>query len=419
MDRTAGDGGSAAPETAGERPGGGGSALEVLRVFFLLGLTSFGGPTAHIGYFRAEFVRRRAWLTEGRFAELLGLCQFIPGPASSQLGFAIGLSRAGWAGALCAWLGFTLPSAALLIALASGAALFEGPVGRGALGGLRAVAVAVVLHAVIGMARTLTPDLRRILIALLALGIALLAPPVLGQPGAIALGAALGLLVCRSAGGADAGEPLGIRIRPAIAIGAVAALLLLLAGLPLAARLAGGEWWPLIDATFRSGTLVFGGGHVVLPLLQSEPAIAAAVGSDALLGGYGAAQAVPGPLFTFAAYLGAAALPGLPGVGLGLVALVAVFVPGMLLLIAVLPVWERIRRNAHARAALAGANAAVVGILAAAFVDPILREGIVSPATAVIAVVVFAGLFLRRVPVWALVLLAAAAGAILGGFGVS
>ena len=396
-----------------------GSAGEVFRVFFLLGLTSFGGPIAHIGYFRSELVGRRAWLPEARFAELVGLCQFVPGPASSQLGFALGLLRAGWSGALAAWLGFTLPSAVLLMALAQGARLLQGAAAQGVLAGLQAVAVAVVLHAVAGMARSLTPDAPRILIGLLALGVALAAPPVLGQPGAILLGAGLGVLLCRSKARAGGGEPLGIRIAPAAAVGAATALAALLLVLPFAARAVGGVWLPVIDASFRAGTLVFGGGHVVLPLLQAEPAISSAVGSDVLLGGYGGAQAVPGPLFTFAAYLGAAALPGLAGIGLGVAALIAVFLPGFLILVAVLPLWDRIRQNRLARAALAGAGAAVVGILAAALVGTILPHGITSPITGVIAALVLVGLLLKRVPVWCLVLGAGAAGALSGMAGVA
>lgn len=393
-----------------------GGPLEVFRVFLLLGCTSFGGPTAHLGYFRNEFVERRRWIDERRFGALLGLCQFIPGPASSQLGFAIGLARAGWAGALCAWLAFTLPSAVLMIALAMGASLFAGAIGQGVLAGLRAVAVAVVAHAIGGMARTLTPDLRRILIALGAALIVLFAPPVLAQPAAIIAGGGAGLLLCRSSL-PEAAARIEIRVSKRIAIVAIAGLLTLLVALPLVARLAGSEWLAIVDACFRAGTLVFGGGHVVLPLLQGEPAIASALGDQALLAGYGAAQAMPGPLFTFAGYIGAAAVPGPGAIWVGIAALVAVFVPGILILIAVLPLWERIEGSGRLRAGIAGAGAAVVGILVAALIGTILPEGAASMPGAMIAALAFVALFVARIPVWGIVLAAAGVGAVLGAVG--
>ena len=429
--------------------GAAGSAAEVLRVFFVLGLTSFGGPVAHLGYFRRELVERRRWIGEERYAELVALCQFIPGPASSQLGFALGLGRAGWRGALAAWLGFTLPSAVIMALAGLGIARLEGPVALGALAGLVAVAAAVVAHAVWSMARTLTPDLRRILIAVLAaaiaLGLPLVTGPALpiafGQPAAIALGAALGILLCRpvaglaagsagSGAGSGSGAPSRARIGSGrAAVAALAILALVAAALPLAARITGLSWVAIADACFRAGALVFGGGHVVLPLLQAEPAIAGAVPPGDFLAGYGLAQAMPGPLFTFGAFLGAAGTEGtggvaggvgasviLPGLLAGAASLVAIFLPGMLLLLAALPLWERLRRNAVARAALAGANPAVVGILAAALVIPIVSEGITGPWAALLAVVCLVLLFVRRVPVWVVVLLGAVAGGALGWF---
>lgn len=393
-----------------------GTALEVFRVFLVLGCTSFGGPAAHLGYFRNEFVERRGWLDERRYGALVSLCQFIPGPASSQVGFAIGLARAGWAGAFCAWLAFTLPSAALLIALALGASVFDGVIGQGVLSGLRAVAVAVVAHAIWGMGRTLTPDLRRILIAVGAALIALFAPPLIGQPAAILAGGLAGLLLCRAVAPA-AGERIGISVSRRAAITAVIAVAALLIALPVLAGMTENRWLAIVDACFRAGSLVFGGGHVVLPLLQGEPAIIAAIGDQTLLTGYGAAQAVPGPLFTFAGYIGAAAAPGAAGIGLGLEALVAVFVPGMLILIAALPVWERIERSVRLRSVIAGAGAAVVGILLAALIRPIIPEGASTVPGAAIAVLAFGALLLRRIPVWGIVLAAGAAGGMVGAAG--
>ncbi len=431
----------------GERPSAPGSAVrgsaaEVLRVFFLLGLTSFGGPIAHLGYFRRELVERRRWIGEERYAELVALCQFIPGPASSQLGFALGLGRAGWRGALAAWLGFTLPSAVVMGLAGLGIARLDGPIARGALAGLVAVAAAVVAHAVWSMARTLTPDLRRILIAILAGAIAVLLPllagpglPIaFGQPVAIALGAGLGILLCRAVAGPDPAATsrrcradLGAGDGPSsgsgrVAVLALAILALVAVALPLAARSTGLSWVAIADACFRAGALVFGGGHVVLPLLQAEPAIANAVSPGDFLAGYGLAQAMPGPLFTFGAFLGASGDGGsathfVPGMLSAAAALVAIFLPGLLLLLAALPLWERLRRNAVARAALAGANAAVVGILAAALITPIISEGITGPWAALLAAVCLGLLLARRVPVWLVVLLGAGAGAALGAFG--
>lgn len=397
-----------------------GSAPEVFLAFLRLGLTSFGGPIAHLGYFREEFVARRGWLSERQYAELVALCQFLPGPASSQVGFAIGLGRAGYRGALAAWAAFTLPSAALMLLVASGAALFTGTVGAGVLIGLQAVAVAVVAHAVWGMARTLTPDLRRMLIGIVAAMIALFMPGSLGQIAAIGLGIVAGLLVCRSEPAAieeDRHQPSPVSPRAAmVCLCSLASLLILLP--VLAATLAS----PLLstaDAFTRAGALVFGGGHVVLPLMQAEPAIASAVTPDQFLAGYGAAQAMPGPLFTFAAYLGAVAQPG-GGPVTAAVALVAVFLPGLLLLIGVWPFWSRLRSTGSARAAIRGANAAVVGVLAATLAHPLISTGITGPVSLGIAVTCLALLALR-VPPWVTVMLGALVGALaaLLGFGIT
>lgn len=393
-----------------------GGALGVFAVFLRLGLTSFGGPIAHLGYFREEFVARRAWLGERRFAELLALCQFLPGPASSQLGFAIGLERAGYRGGVAAWLGFTLPSAVLMLAFASGAGLLAGDVGMGASAGLKAVAVAVVAHAVWGMARTLTPDLRRIGIALLAVAVALLLPGSPGQLTAVLVGVALGVALCRDGGGeGNEDPPAPERVSRRAAAGSLVALFGLLALLPILAAVTRLPLLAFADAFFRAGALVFGGGHVVLPLLQGEPAIAAGVAPEQFLAGYAAAQAVPGPMFSFAAYLGAVVQPG-GGALTAATALVAVFLPGLLLLVGVLPFWNRLRRIPSVAAGVRGANAAVVGLLAAALYSPIGTAGLTGPAPVVIAVCALV-LLLLRAPAWLAVLLGAAGGALAGALG--
>ncbi|MEM9736788.1 MAG: chromate efflux transporter, partial [Pseudomonadota bacterium] len=334
-----------------------GHAGEVLSAFAVLGFTSFGGPIAHLGYFRAEFVERRRWLTEEAYAELVALCQFLPGPASSQVGFGLGWMRAGPLGALAAFMAFTLPSALLLVGVALGAQLFAGPVGAGVLDGLKLVAVAVVAQAVLGMARSLCPDPARASIAVVAVALIALLGAV-GQIAAIAVGALAGLAFLSPEG--QKAAPLEVRVAPALSILALILFLVLLVGLPL---LAPGS---IADAFYRSGALVFGGGHVVLPLLEAEVVGRGAVSEAEFLAGYGAAQAVPGPLFTFGAYLGTV-MGGLTGAA---IALAAIFFPGFLLLIGVLPFWTRLRAAPRAQAALAGANAAVVGVLGAALYDP-------------------------------------------------
>lgn len=390
-------------------PGGAG---EVFLAFLKLGLTAFGGPAAHIGYFRETFVVRRRWLDDAAFADLVALAQFLPGPASSQTGLAIGLLRAGPLGALAAWAGFTLPSAVLMVLFAYGVAHFGGGLGQGWLHGLKAVAVAVVAQAVIGMARTLSPDLPRAGIALVAAALVLALPAMPGQLCALVFGAAAGLA-------ALARPPLsGEAPMPAVGRGAGAAMVMLavalLAGLPLAASLSGSPALALADAFYRAGALVFGGGHVVLPLLQSALVGPGRLAQDVFLAGYGAAQALPGPLFTLAAYLGAAmpqAPNGLAGAALGLV---FIFLPGALLMMGVLPFWHSLRASARARAALTGINAAVVGLLAAALYDPVWRSGIRGPADLALAAAAFLALSYGRAPPWLVVILGALAGGLLG-----
>jgi chromate transporter len=374
---------------------------EVFMAFLRLGLTSFGGPVAHLGYFREAFVVRRRWLTETEYADLVALCQFLPGPASSQVGFAIGLSRAGWAGAAAAFFAFTAPSAALLVGFASAAASISGPIGTGALQGLKLVAVAIVAQAVWGMARSLCPDRPRAAIAVGAAAVLAFAPGPFAMAGAILLGGAAGLAL----GGAGA-DPARRAIAAPVSHGAAAAAGLafaaLLVGLPLVAGLS--QSLAVVDAFYRAGALVFGGGHVVLPLLQAEVVAPGWIGEDAFLAGYGAAQAVPGPLFTIAAYLGAAMGPAPNGVLGAIIALTAVFLPGFLILIALLPFWDRLRSMTTARAAMQGANAAVVGILGSALYAPVFTGAVADAKDFALALGCFVALTVWGAPSWLVVI---------------
>ncbi|HXE25721.1 MAG TPA: chromate efflux transporter [Roseiarcus sp.] len=385
--------------------GNAGSSLEVLRVFLKLGLTSFGGPVAHLGYFRREFVVKRAWLDERAFAELVALAQFLPGPASSQTGFAIGLTRAGYLGGLAAWAGFTVPSAAAMTAFAYGAGALHGPVGDGLLHGLKLTAVAIVAQAVLGMAQRLCPDRERATIAVLALILAAFARAAWAQIAVILLGAVAGLLVCRQ--GADlavaaASAPVSRRMG-AVFLGLYAALLAL-SFVPMRAGAAA-----LAAAFYRSGALVFGGGHVVLPLLRSAVVDPGWVSDSAFLAGYGAAQAVPGPLFTFSAYLGATAAVPPGGIAGAALALISIFAPGLLMMMAALVFWREARAFKPARAAVAGVNAAVVGLLGSALYDPVWTSAIRAPPDFAIAAAGFAALAVWRAPPLLVVIGAAAA----------
>ena len=386
------------------------SALAVFRIFLRLGLTSFGGPVAHIGYFRQEFVARRQWLNESAFADLVGLCQFLPGPASSQVGFALGLSRAGLAGGLAAWTGFTLPSAILLLALAHFAERLTGPAGAAAIHGLKIVAVAVVAQAVWGMARTLTPDLRRAAIAVMAAIIIFLNSAASGQIIAIAAGALAGTLFCRGA----VMPPKTQMVSPvsnALSLASLAAFFILLFGLPFLAARLHSHALAVFDAFYRSGALVFGGGHVVLPLLRDAVVAPGWISTNDFLAGYGAAQAVPGPLFTVAAYLGSVMNAPPNGIAGGLIALIAIFLPGLLILTGALPFWDRFRVKVGAQAVMRGVNAAVVGILAAALYDPLWKTSIGGWTDAALA---FAGLLmltLGKFPAWLVVAIVTACAA--------
>ncbi|MEP6481528.1 MAG: chromate efflux transporter [Rhodoglobus sp.] len=389
-----------------------GTVGEVFRVFLKLGLTSFGGPIAHLGYFRTEVVVRRNWLDDREYADLVALGQFLPGPASSQVGFGIGLLRAGPLGAITAFLAFTLPSAALMLAFAYGASLLTGIIGVGVLNGLKIVAVAIVAQAVWGMARTLTPELRRAAIAVLAALLAILLSASLGQILAIVVGAILGMLLCRDAA-SDTAPRMRFPVSRAAGIVCLALFVAILAGGPILAGAVHSSALDLFDAFYRAGALVFGGGHVVLPLLQAGVVEPGWVTSQQFLAGYSAAQAVPGPLFTFAAYLGTISVHGPGGVAGAAIALGAIFLPGFLLLVGVLPFWNSFRRQRWAQAAMRGANAAVVGILATALYSPVFTTAITGPGPFWLALACFVLLVVGKVPAWAVVIVGAAGGVVL------
>ncbi|MDO6442205.1 chromate efflux transporter [Marinobacter sp. 2_MG-2023] len=382
---------------------------EVFMSFLLLGLTSFGGPIAHLGYFRTEFVERRRWLSEQAYADLVALCQFLPGPASSQVGFALGLMRAGPWGAATAWAAFTLPSAMVLVLFALGSAVLDGPVSQGIIHGLKVTAVAIVAHAVWGMARNLCPDRKRAGIALAAVIIVVLANGPLGQVAAIVIGALAGMALCQAHTEVQFHELLiPVSIRASRMAGVIFSALLV--GLPLLVWVNPAESLQVMDAFYRAGALVFGGGHVVLPLLEAEVVESGWVGANEFLTGYGAAQAIPGPLFTFASYLGMTMTPlggSLFGASL---ALVMIFLPGMLLLVAVLPHWNRFRCWGNARALMSGANAAVVGILGAALYQPVWTSAILGPEDFALALTGFLLLSLWKLPAWAVVIIMASGG---------
>lgn len=387
-----------------------GSVREVFAAFGRLGLTSFGGPVAHLGYFQEEFVNRRRWLDEKGYADLVALAQFLPGPASSQVGLALGLSRAGLPGALAAWVGFTLPSAIALILFGYGIVAFGQEVGSGWLRGLKIVAVAVVANAVWGMARTLAPDRRRATLAVTAAVIVLLISSAWSQIIVILAGAVIGRLFLKSpADGAPSAIPVPTGRGTAVACLAVFAILLVL--LPVLTAFYPSQALALFDNFYRAGALVFGGGHVILPLLETGVVDPGWVSADDFLAGYGAAQAVPGPLFTFAAFLGTVSDIPPNGVAGGLLCLVAVFLPSFLLIVGVMPFWDALRRRRGAQSALAGVNAAVVGLLLAALYDPVWTSAIASPADFALAATAFLLLALWKVPPWLVVILSAAGGA--------
>ncbi|MCT1453271.1 chromate efflux transporter [Corynebacterium sp. p3-SID1145] len=384
------------------------SPLRIFRIFLRLGCTSFGGPTAHLGYFRDEFVEKRKWFSDKQYADLVALCQFLPGPASSQVGMAIGLQRAGYLGMFLAWVGFTLPSVLLMVAFALGVAQLGDISEAGWLLGLKAAAVAVVAQAVYGMTKNLVTGKIHAAIAVAALVLVLLVPHPLIQVGAIVLGIVAGLAFLRVKKEAD-DQPQAESGSRTFGIVCLVLFFALLFVLPLVARLIGTTGADIFDTFYRAGALVFGGGHVVLPLLEAVTVGPGLVDHDTFLAGYGAAQAMPGPLFTFASYLGTTA-QGVNWVMGAMIATIAIFLPAALLVLGAMPFWERIRRMPRAGAALAGANAAVVGILGAALYTPVFTAGITGVATLSIAVVCFAALTSWKVPPWAVVIGAALVG---------
>jgi chromate transporter len=397
-----------------------GSALEVLRAFAKLGVSCFGGPIAHIGYFRQEFVVRRRWLDEQAYADLVALCQFLPGPASSQVGFSLGLMRARYLGGLAAWVAFTLPSAIALVLFAYGASALEGEIGSGLLHGLKLVAVAIVAQAVWGMARTLCPDRERASIAVVAALVILLSSSSVAQIGAIVFGGMAGLWLCRApaATPSDQGH-MSVPVSRRAGLLALVVFFLLLAGLPILSSLTHSQAVALFEAFYRSGALVFGGGHVVLPLLREATVAQGWVTDDVFLAGYGAAQAVPGPLFTFSAYLGAVMEPPPHGLGGAAISLVGIFVPGILALVGALPFWETFRKRARAQAVMRGVNAAVVGLLGAALYNPVWTTSVNGPGDFGVALVGFVLLTVWNAPPLVVVAVSAVGGVVLAIAGLS
>jgi chromate transporter len=383
-----------------------GSPAEVFATFLKLGLTSFGGPIAHLAYFRKELVERRKWVSESQFSQLLAICQFLPGPASSQLGFSLGLARAGWLGALAAFIAFTLPSALLLIGFASVLPALSGPVGEAAIHGLKIVAFAVVADAVLGMSKKLCPDIQRATIAILSAGVLLIVGNAWIQLLVVIGGAIAGIYLCRGGATEIASQ---IPIHYGRKLGGILLLLFfgLLAGLPLFST-TNATLISMAEAFYRAGALVFGGGHVVLPLLDDSVVSSGWITSEVFLAGYGASQAIPGPVFAFSAYLGAVTPTG-HNEWLGAsTALIFMFMPGFLLVAGVLPFWRAISHNTAVARAVAGVNAAVVGLLAAALYDPIFISAIQSGMDMAIGIVAFAMLFVWRlsaiaVVVWSVV----------------
>jgi len=380
-----------------------GSPFEILLVFLRLGFSSFGGPIAHIGYFRREFVVRRRWIDEQSFADLVGLCQFLPGPASSQVGFAIGLMRAGFIGALAAWTGFTAPSAIALVLFAYGAHALQNSMGIAVLHGLSLFAIAIVAQAAWGMARALCPDWQRASIAIgAALAIAFSTSP-LSQVAVIACGGILGLLLCRAVPAAVV-HRLVVPVSRGVAVCALIAFFGILLGLPALRVSSASSAVSLFEAFYRSGALVFGGGHVVLPLLREAFVAPGWVSEDRFLAGYGAAQAIPGPLFTFAAYLGTVVSPSPHGIAGAAMGLAGIFLPGILILIGTLPFWDSLRHRAGAQALMRGVNAAVVGLLGAALVSLVTSGTVHDWRDAGLALGGFLLLVLFRLPPVAVVL---------------
>lgn len=379
------------------------SAWSVFLAFLKLGLTSFGGPIAHLGYFRDEFVGRRKWFSDESYADLVALCQFLPGPASSQVGIAIGLSKAGYRGALGAWLGFTLPSAIALILFALGIATYSDYISDGVLQGLKIAAVAIVAQAILGMGRSLCPDTKRISIMALTACFVLWQPTVWGQMIAIILSGLVGVVLLKAEPNHER-NTFYVPITPKAGIRWLCVFIIIFIALPILSALFPSKTLEVIDMFYRTGSLVFGGGHVVLPLLQAELVPSGIVNNDLFLAGYGATQAVPGPLFTIASFLGATMESGMNSWIMGFITLLAVFAPSFLLVFAILPYWDRLRHHQQIRSVLMGVNASVVGILLAAFYQPVWTSSIFNAQDFGLAIIAFVALNYWKCPPWAVVL---------------
>jgi chromate transporter len=386
-----------------------GSFLEVLWASTRLGLTSFGGPIAHLGYFHEEYVKNRKWIDEQSYADLVALCQFLPGPASSQVSIAIGILRARFLGGIAAWIGFTLPSALALIAFGLGIGVFAGAGDAGWLHGLKVVAVAVVAQAVWGMARSLCPDRERATIAILAAIFTLAWPRALGQLSSIVIAGLLGTVIFPGQTSSSLAQ-MRFPVAKRTGIAAWIIFFVLLVGLPFYRQIAPSHAVEVFDSFFRVGSLVFGGGHVVLPLLQTEVVGPGWVTVEQFVAGYGATQAVPGPLFTFSAYLGTVMSSEPNGWTGAFLALVAIFLPSFLLVIGALPFWDLLRSVPIFQSALKGINAAVVGLLLAALYNPVWTNAIYSPADFALGLIAFALLMFWKFPPWLVVVLSAVGG---------
>ena len=382
-----------------EQTSNSGKLPEIFMTALKLGLTSFGGPVAHLGYFKDEYVDRKKWLDDKLYADIIALCQFLPGPASSQVGISIGMMRGGILGGVLSWLGFTMPSVIVLVVFAM-LYLQMDISDQAFISSLKVVAVAVVLHAIMGMAKNLTPDKPRIIIAIIASGVMLIYPNVWVQILTILGGALVGFVLFQKRERTKI-EIFNINIPKKVSYYSLAALGGLLVLMPLLANWINNIYITLFDVFFRVGAIVFGGGHVVLPMIEREIVPAGLISPDAFLAGYGMAQAVPGPLFTFASYLGAI-IADVPG---AIVATIAVFLPSFLLIIAALPFLAQLRENHYFQSALMGVNATVVGILVAAFYDPVLTSGIVSGADFFLGFVLFMLLIIWKLPAWSIVVI--------------
>ncbi|KGR75362.1 chromate efflux transporter [Ureibacillus sinduriensis] len=383
------------------------SLIEILKVSTRLGLTSFGGPTAHLGYFHEEYILRKKWLDEKTYADLVALCQFLPGPASSQVGIGIGVMRGGILGGIISFLGFTMPS---VIALIIFALLVQGldVADAGWIHGLKIVAVAVVAHAILGMAKNLTPDLSRKALAILAIAVVLLWKTTFAQVGIILLAGVVGYFLFKQ-NNEEETSGLSFPITKKVGVFCITLFFGLLIVLPVLREITSSRLVAMFDSFYRAGSLVFGGGHVVLPLLEREFVTTGLISEESFLAGYGATQAVPGPMFTFAAYIGTI-MDGWLG---GLLATVAIFLPAFLLVFGTLPFWNALRKNGKMKGAFMGMNAAVVGILISALYDPIFTSAVVKPVDFVFAVVLFSMLAYWRVAPWIVVILGVVGGVIL------